>query len=135
GPRGAGRPRTRRAARLDRRLAAHHGAGSRVGVERRIAQSSRGNQSPGPAFRFCDPHLRSPVIARLLLSFAVIYLVWGSTYLGIRIALESVPPFLMAATRFLLAGGLLYGYARLRGAARPPAAAWRGAAVLGGLMF
>lgn len=75
------------------------------------------------------------MIARLLFSFAVIYLVWGSTYLGIRITLESIPPFLMAAARFLVAGGLLYGYARLRGAARPTAAAWRGAAILGGLMF
>lgn len=75
------------------------------------------------------------MIARLLFSFAVIYLVWGSTYLGIRITLETIPPFLMAAARFLVAGGLLYGYARLRGAARPTAAAWRGAAVLGGLMF
>ncbi len=75
------------------------------------------------------------MIARLLFSFAVIYLVWGSTYLGIRITLESMPPFLMAGARFLVAGGLLYGYARLRGAARPTAAAWRGAAVLGALMF
>jgi drug/metabolite transporter (DMT)-like permease len=75
------------------------------------------------------------VIPRLLFSFAVIYLVWGSTYLGIRITLESMPPFLMAAARFLVAGGLLYGFARLRGAARPSAAAWRGATILGGLMF
>lgn len=75
------------------------------------------------------------MIARLLFSFAVIYLVWGSTYLGIRITLETIPPFLMAAARFLVAGGLLYGFARLRGAARPTAAAWRGAAILGGLMF
>lgn len=75
------------------------------------------------------------MIARLLFSFAVIYLVWGSTYLGIRVALESLPPFLMAAARFLVAGGLLYGFARIRGAVRPSPAAWRGAVILGGLMF
>ncbi len=75
------------------------------------------------------------MIPRLLFSFAVIYLVWGSTYLGIRIALESLSPFLMAAARFLVAGGLLYAFARLRGAARPAPAAWRGAFLLGGLMF
>lgn len=75
------------------------------------------------------------MIARLAISFAVIYIVWGSTYLGIRIALESLPPFLMASARFLVAGGLLYGYARWRGGARPTREQWRGAFILGTLMF
>lgn len=75
------------------------------------------------------------MLARLLFSFAVIYVVWGSTYLGIRVALESLSPFLMAAARFLLAGGVLYAFARLRGAGRPERSAWRGAFTLGGLMF
>lgn len=75
------------------------------------------------------------MFARVIFAFAVIYLVWGSTYLGIRVALESLPPFLMAGVRFLVAGGLLYAWARLRGAARPERTAWRGAFVLGGLMF
>jgi drug/metabolite transporter (DMT)-like permease len=72
---------------------------------------------------------------RLGLAFAVIYVVWGSTYLGILIALESLPPFLLAGARFLVAGGLLYGFARLRGSPAPSRTAWRGAAILGTLMF
>ena len=42
---------------------------------------------------------------RLLLAFGAIYLIWGSTYLAIAFAIQSMPPFLMAAGRFLLAGG------------------------------
>ena len=72
---------------------------------------------------------------RVAMAFAVIYVVWGSTYLGILIALESLPPFLLAGARFLVAGGLLYGFARLRGAPAPSRSAWRGAAILGTLMF
>ncbi|MGH7586694.1 MAG: EamA family transporter [Gemmatimonadales bacterium] len=72
---------------------------------------------------------------RVGLAFAVIYVVWGSTYLGILIALESLPPFLLAGARFLVAGSLLYGFARWRGAPMPSRAAWRGAAILGTLMF
>lgn len=68
-------------------------------------------------------------------SFAVIYLVWGSTYLAIRVALESLPPFLLAGTRFVVAGTLLFAVARWRGAEAPSAAQWRGAALTGGLMI
>lgn len=64
-------------------------------------------------------------------AFAIVYLGWGSTYLAIRIALETLPPFALAAIRFLLAGSLLYAFARLRGAARPTAAHWRNAAITG----
>ena len=68
-------------------------------------------------------------------AFAAVYVIWGSTYLGIRYAVESIPPFLMAGTRNLAAGLLLYA---LR--ARPPQRAaiaieWRDAAITGGLML
>ncbi len=67
-----------------------------------------------------------------------IYLVWGSTYLGIRIAIETIPPFLMAATRFLLAGGLLYLVA-IRGGDRegdrPGRTEWRDATISAGFFF
>lgn len=53
------------------------------------------------------------------LALAVVYLVWGSTYLAIRFAIETLPPFSMAGLRFLIAGGLLYGFARLAGAPPP----------------
>ena len=52
------------------------------------------------------------------LAFAAVYLIWGSTYLAIRFAIETLPPFLMAGARFLIAGAPLYLWARLRGARR-----------------
>ncbi len=55
-----------------------------------------------------------PSTARLVLAWAAVYLIWGSTYLGIRIAIESIPPLLMAGSRHLLAGLLLYAWSRLR---------------------
>ena len=72
-----------------------------------------------------------PARALLIAAFAAIYIIWGSTYLAIRVAIETIPPFLMAGSRFLVAGGLLYGWARMRGAPRPAGSAWRAAAVLG----
>src|SRR5882672_8256520 len=72
---------------------------------------------------------------QIVLGFAAIYLIWGSTYLGIRYAVESIPPFLMAGTRNLVAGLLLFGFARARGAATPSLIEWRDAAIAGGLML
>jgi drug/metabolite transporter (DMT)-like permease len=65
----------------------------------------------------------------------VIYVVWGSTYLAIRFAVETMPPFLMAGSRFLLAGGMLYGWLRFRGAPRPSFADWRSALYLGAFLL
>jgi drug/metabolite transporter (DMT)-like permease len=56
----------------------------------------------------------SPSRATVVLAFAAVYLIWGSTYLGIRFALETLPPFLMVGIRYLIAGGLLLGWVRLR---------------------
>lgn len=63
------------------------------------------------------------------------YLVWGSTYLAIRLALVSLPPFLQMGTRFLAAGVLLMAWTRLRGAPWPSALQWRNALVVGALML
>ncbi|MBI2929930.1 MAG: drug/metabolite exporter YedA [Verrucomicrobia bacterium] len=71
----------------------------------------------------------------VLAAFATIYLVWGSTYLGIRFAVETIPPFLMGAGRFLIAGVLLYAWLRLTGTPDPGAQHWRNAAVVGGLLL
>ncbi len=71
----------------------------------------------------------------LLAGFAAIYLIWGSTYLGIRFAIETLPPLLMTGVRFLLAGTVMYGWARLRGAAGPARAQWVPAALIGALML
>lgn len=68
---------------------------------------------------------------RVLAAFAVIYLVWGSTFLAIRIAIETLPPLLMAGGRFLTAGALLYGWRRARGVPRPTRREWAAAAIVG----
>jgi drug/metabolite transporter (DMT)-like permease len=71
----------------------------------------------------------------LLAAFAALYLVWGSTYLAIRYAIDTLPPFLMAGARFVVAGAILYLWARARGAGRPPAIHWRSAAIVGGFLL
>jgi drug/metabolite transporter (DMT)-like permease len=71
----------------------------------------------------------------VIAAFAAIYLIWGSTYLAIRFAIETLPPFLMTGFRFLAAGLLLYGWARLRGARRPAPSHWAVAAVVGTAML
>jgi drug/metabolite transporter (DMT)-like permease len=72
---------------------------------------------------------------RVLAAFAAIYLIWGSTYLGIRIAIETLPPFLTAGLRFIIAGPLLYAWVRKSGAPRPTGIQWRAAAMVGGLLL
>jgi drug/metabolite transporter (DMT)-like permease len=71
----------------------------------------------------------------VITAFASLYVIWGSTYLAIRIAIETLPPFLMAGTRFLAAGAILYALARGRGAAAPTRAHWRSAAIIGFLLL
>jgi drug/metabolite transporter (DMT)-like permease len=68
------------------------------------------------------------------LALVSVYLIWGSTYLGMRVALETFSPFVLGATRFLVAGGILLAWVRLRGAPWPTGAEWRGAAISGVLM-
>jgi drug/metabolite transporter (DMT)-like permease len=70
------------------------------------------------------------------LALAAVYLIWGSTYLAIRFALEGgFPPFLLGGIRFALAGAVLYGVLRLRGMAAPTRAQWGNAAVMGVLLL
>jgi len=71
---------------------------------------------------------------KIFFGFATIYLIWGSTYLAIRLGVETMPPFLMAGTRFLAGGLLLYGLMRLRGVDRPNLSHWRPAVITGLLM-
>ena len=63
-----------------------------------------------------------PPAWKTLLAFAIIYLVWGSTFLAIRIGVREVPPFLLAAMRFLVAGLVLYGWMIARGERSPSGA-------------
>jgi drug/metabolite transporter (DMT)-like permease len=72
---------------------------------------------------------------RIVLAFLSIYLIWGSTYLAIRFAVETIPPFLMAGARFLIAGAILYVWRLSRGTARPTSGQWGAAAISGTLML
>lgn len=78
---------------------------------------------------------RSSSRVKLVAAFAAVYIIWGSTYLGIRIAIETLPPFLMASARFLIAGALLYGWSRAQGAPAPSGRAWLTATIIGGLLL
>jgi len=71
----------------------------------------------------------------VIAAFAALYIIWGSTYLAIRYAVTTIPPFLMGGVRFLIAGSILYGWSRLRGAEAPTRAHWRAALVTGVLLL
>lgn len=71
----------------------------------------------------------------VLACVAATWFVWGSTYLAIKFALVGLPPFLMMASRFVVAGGLLLAYQRLRGAPWPTVVQWRNALIVGALML
>ncbi|MFN0158275.1 MAG: drug/metabolite exporter YedA [Bacteroidota bacterium] len=72
---------------------------------------------------------------RIVAAFAAVYIIWGSTYLGIRFAIETIPPFLMAGTRFLIAGSVLYAWMRLRGTPGPTREQWKSATIIGALLL
>ncbi len=78
---------------------------------------------------------RAPSRAEIMLAFAAVYILWGSTYLAIRFGVETIPPFLLAGVRHLTAGTLLFGWLRMRGAPWPTLRHWRAAAVVGGLLL
>ena len=77
----------------------------------------------------------APPSWQFVAAFAAVYVIWGSTYLAIRFAVESVPPLIMIGGRFLTAGLVLYPVLRLRGTPRPSAKTWVAAAVFGFLML
>ena len=72
---------------------------------------------------------------KTLLAFAIIYFVWGSTFLAIRVGVREVPPFLLAAMRFLVAGLVLYGWMIARGERSPTRRQWTSASLLAILIF
>jgi len=73
--------------------------------------------------------------ARAWAALIAVYIVWGSTYLAIRFAIESIPPFMSAGIRFLVSGALLYLWRRLSGDPAPRKAEWRSASVIGLLLL
>lgn len=78
---------------------------------------------------------RRAAAGAVALGLGVIYLVWGSTYLGMKVAIETIPPFLMGGVRFLLGGAALLVWAWAAGVPRPTARQWAHAAVVGVLFF
>ena len=72
---------------------------------------------------------------KTLLAFGIIYFVWGSTYYAIRVGVREVPPFLLAAMRFVIAGAVLYGWTRARGERGPSRREWASVALVAFLMF
>jgi drug/metabolite transporter (DMT)-like permease len=82
-----------------------------------------------------DLRVRQPTRFSIIAAFAALYLIWGSTYLFIRFAIDTIPPFLMAGSRYLTAGLLLYIIARAQGAKRPNATTWRSATIIGGFLL
>ena len=82
------------------------------------------------------PHETSPRERRLAwIAWIAVCVIWGTTYLGIRISLETIPPMLMGGLRWLIAGVLLSLYVILRGGKMPPRSSWGGIALLGFLML
>jgi drug/metabolite transporter (DMT)-like permease len=77
----------------------------------------------------------SKIDFRVIFAFAAIYVLWGSTYLAIRIAVQQVPPFFAAGIRFFIAGALLYAVMRFSGRPAPTRKEWGNLSLIGSLMF
>src|SRR5580693_3007332 len=82
-----------------------------------------------------DGKAARPFDARTVLAFFAIYVLWGTSFLGIRIAVQEVPPLFAAGTRFFVAGVVLYAFMRVRGQPGPTSSQWRSLAIIGLLMF
>src|SRR5712692_7565904 len=79
--------------------------------------------------------MAAPKKISIFLAFAGIYLIWGSTYLGILFAIQSIPPFLMAGVRFFSAGVIMYAVARGQGAPKPERSTWWTALIIGACLL
>lgn len=91
-------------------------------------------ESPSPSRATAEPAVPPPRW-KVVTAFAFVYVIWGSTYLAIRFAIDTLPPFLMASGRFLVAGGLMWLWAKRRGAGRPTRRQVGAAAVVGALLL
>ena len=82
-----------------------------------------------------SPTASKPNTLAIALALLALYLIWGSTYLGIRIAIESIPPLLMMGVRFIIAVGILYFFLRIRGVPTPNRSQWLGSTAVGILLI
>jgi drug/metabolite transporter (DMT)-like permease len=83
----------------------------------------------------CHCFMPAPTKIWIIVAFAALYLIWGSTYLGIRFAIETVPPFLMAGTRFLIAGVIMYAIAWSQGIGQSTWQNWRTSLIIGACLL
>jgi drug/metabolite transporter (DMT)-like permease len=79
--------------------------------------------------------MSAPKRSLVIIAFAALYIIWGSTYLGIRFAIETIPPFLMAGARFLLAGLIMYAIAWSQGISKSNWANWRTSLIIGACLL
>jgi drug/metabolite transporter (DMT)-like permease len=77
----------------------------------------------------------APKRTQVIIAFAALYLIWGSTFLGIRFAIETIPPFLMAGARFMLAGVIMYAIAWSQGIGKSSWANWRTSLIIGACLL
>jgi drug/metabolite transporter (DMT)-like permease len=95
------------------------------------AAAERSRSTPAPVTHSLhDRYSR----ARLIAAFAAVYVIWGSTYLAIRYSVQTIPPFLMGGSRFIVSGAILVAWARLRGERLPSTREWLGATITGVLL-
>src|SRR5213075_2832945 len=85
--------------------------------------------------RHCHSSMAAPKKTLVIIAFAALYVIWGSTYLGIRFAIETIPPFLMAGARFVLAGLIMYAIAWSQGISKSSWANWRTSLVIGACLL
>src|SRR6185437_7945303 len=83
----------------------------------------------------CNRTMTDRPLWKTLLAFGIVYFVWGSTFLAIRVGVHEVPPLVLAALRFGTAGAVLYGWTRLRGEAAPKGRQWGSVVLLATVMF
>src|SRR5215468_11115767 len=100
----------------------------------RLLMSSTASPTPASAIPTAAEHTRRTA-GLVVLGFAVVYVIWGSTYLAIRIGIESFPPLLLAGTRHLLTGLVLYPLLRWKTGVRPTTTQWRNSFITGFLLL
>src|SRR5438046_10194676 len=81
--------------------------------------------------RHCHSSMAVPKKTLVIVAFAALYVIWGSTYLGIRFSIETIPPFLMAGARFVLAGMIMYAVAWSQGIGESNWRNWRASLISG----
>src|SRR5215470_15093878 len=85
--------------------------------------------------RHCHSPMAAPRKPLVITAFAALYVIWGSTYLGIRFSIETIPPFLMAGTRFVLAGLIMYAIAWSQGIGKSSWRNWRTSFIIGACLL